>query len=217
MEGVARSTFPGLALAPVALQGDVAAARRRAGRAGQFVRGQSDRPPTGHVVSLSTSCDVRPRRRGGQHARRGLSRDAFGHKASLTHMAQVLSESVALATKCCVPDAPARPKALEERVKSIEGRAEWQLKLTWAKPNGNGHPIQQYCLQQSERLSQAPLAGAQRSHRADSYSMGAWRSRASTTRGPTNSSGASGGACTSIFARGDARRLLPSQLLPTSA
>ena len=75
-------------------------------------------------------------------------------------MAQVLSESVALATKCCVPDAPARPKALEERVKSIEGRAEWQLKLTWAKPNGNGHPIQQYCLQQSERLSQGPASGA---------------------------------------------------------
>ena len=74
-------------------------------------------------------------------------------------MAQVLSESVALATKCCAPDAPPRPKALEERVKSIEGRAEWQLKLTWAKPDSNGHPIQQYCLQQSERLTQGTAGG----------------------------------------------------------
>ena len=44
-------------------------------------------------------------------------------------------------------------------MKSIEGRAEWQLKLTWAKPDSNGHPIQQYCLQQSERLTQGTAGG----------------------------------------------------------
>ena len=133
-------------------------------------------------------------------------------------MAQVLSESVALATKCCVPDAPARPKALEERVKSIEGRAEWQLKLTWAKPNGNGHPIQQYCLQQSERLSQGGAGGgaaitpsgqlfdgrvevaSEHDARPDEQQWSEWRS-----------------VYINLLPEVSARRLLPSQLLLTSA
>ena len=106
--------------------------------------------------------------------------------------AEVLSETVALATKCHSPDAPPRPKALEEKARSVDSRTEWQLKLTWPKPCSNGYPIQQYCLQQCERLLVGGGAAGSSGAASSGGGSGGGRDAATVTASLTN--GTDGGS-----------------------